>query len=211
MGQKIHPLGFRVGISKQHSSIWYSKPKSYLEFLKEDIFVRKFLKEKFVGIVVSNIEIKRKLNYLEINVTCSKPSVVIDIKGSALFDLREALIKTLAQRFLVKRDIAINIVEIINPDSNSKVLADFICQQLERRVPFRKVMKAAILRAQKAGVRGVKIQIAGRLNGAEIARTEWIREGQVPLHTIKANIDYCNYKAQTLYGILGVKVWIYII
>ena len=166
-----------------------------MDFLKVDIFDRNFLKDKFVGIVVSNVEIKRKLNYLEINITCSKPSVVIDVKGSALFELRETLVRNIASHFFVKRDIAINIIEIINPDSNSKVLAEFICQQLERRVPFRKVMKAAISRAQKAGVKGVKIQIAGRLNGAEIARTEWIREGQVPLHTIKANIDYCNHKA----------------
>lgn len=167
--------------------------------MKEDIFVRKFLKDKFVGIVVSNIEIKRKLSYLEINVACFKPSVFIDVKGSALFELREDLMKSLVLSFSVKRDIAINIIEIINPDSNSKVLADFICQQLERRVPFRKVIKTAILRAQKAGVKGVKIQISGRLNGAEIARTEWIREGQVPLHTINANIDYCNNKALVFY------------
>lgn len=154
------------------------------------------MKDKLLGILITNIEIKRKLNYLEINITCSKPSLVLDVKGTALLELREDLVKSLNHHFFVKRDIAINVVEVINPDSNSEVLADFICQQLERRVPFRKVMKAAVLRAQKAGVKGVKVQIAGRLNGAEIARTEWIREGQVPLHTIKANIDYCNNKAR---------------
>lgn len=167
--------------------------------MKEDIFVRKFLINKLLGIVIADIEIKRKLNYLEINVTCSKPSIVIDVKGTILLELREALIKSLNKQFFVKRDVAINIIEVVNPDSNSKILADFICQQLERRVPFRKVMKAAISRAQKAGVKGVKVQIAGRLNGAEIARTEWIREGQVPLHTIKANIDYCNHRARVFF------------
>lgn len=149
-------------------------------------------------ICVSKIEISRKLNFLNVNIFVSKPSFVMGVNGSKLYDLRNKLSKILNLNF-VSRDLTINVLEIVNPDSNSVILADFIRQQLEKRLPFRRIIKTAILKAQKAGVKGIKVQIAGRLNGAEIARTEWVREGQVPLHTLKANIDYFNCKALVIF------------
>jgi small subunit ribosomal protein S3 len=140
------------------------------------------------------IEIKRKPNFLIINIHVVKPALVMGTNGTRLFELRNKLATSLALKFN-STDITINVVEVISPDLNSRFLADFIRQQLEKRVPFRRIMKAAVLKAQKAGAKGIKVQISGRLNGAEIARTEWVREGQVPLHTLKANIDYYNHKA----------------
>lgn len=195
MGQKVHPTGFRIGVSKDHSSVWFSKSKSYFSFVQEDIFIRNFLFERLLDAGIAKVEIKRKSGFLTINVYVTKPSLVVGSNGSQLNDLRKDLSEKLSSKF-VPSTITLNVVEIVNPDSNSRVLAEFIRQQLEKRVPFRRVIKSAISKAQKAGVKGVKIQIAGRLNGAEIARTEWFREGQVPLHTLKANIDYCNYKAR---------------
>nr|YP_007317209.1 ribosomal protein S3 [Monomorphina aenigmatica]AFZ88811.1 ribosomal protein S3 [Monomorphina aenigmatica] len=209
MGQKVHPVGFRIGISKPHASYWYSNAKDYLSFLHEDIFIRDFVNKNFLEAGISHIEIKRKLNFISLDIFVAKPSLIIGVNGNSLFEFRRNLTNQLATKFQ-SRDVTINLVEIVNPDLNAKFLAEFIRQQLEKRVPFRRIMKTAILKAQKVGVKGIKVQIAGRLNGAEIARTEWIREGQVPLHNLKANIDYCSYKAQTLYGILGIKVWIYV-
>lgn len=145
-------------------------------------------------IFISLIEVKRKSNFLIINIHVSKPGLVMGTNGTRLFELRNKLSSYLTLNFN-SRDITINVVEVTSPDLSSRFLADFIKQQLEKRVPFRRVMKAAILKAQKAGAKGIKVQISGRLNGAEIARTEWVREGQVPLHTLKANIDYYNHKA----------------
>nr|YP_010700226.1 ribosomal protein S3 [Euglena deses]WCH63370.1 ribosomal protein S3 [Euglena deses] len=209
MGQKVHPLGFRIGITIEHKSLWYSKSKNYFLFVKEDIFIRNFIYNELSELCISDIEIKRRLDFLTINISVTKANLILGTNGSRLYELKNKLSKNLLLKFS-NRNITMNVIEIINPDTNAKLLADFIRQQLEKRVPFRRIMKAAILKSQKAGINGIKIQVAGRLNGAEIARTEWIREGQVPLHTIKANIDYCNYKAQTLYGILGIKIWIYI-
>nr|YP_009145477.1 ribosomal protein S3 [Monomorphina parapyrum]AKL78950.1 ribosomal protein S3 [Monomorphina parapyrum] len=209
MGQKVHPIGFRVGVSKLHSSYWYSKSRNYASFLEEDIFIRNFVNNKFVEAGVSNVEIRRRLNFLTLTISVAKPSIIMGSNGDSLYDFRISLSKELSKKFK-PRDLTVNVVEVINADTNSYILAEFIRQQLEKRLPFRRIMKAAILKAQKVGVKGIKIQIAGRLNGAEIARTEWIREGQVPLHTLKANIDYCSYKAQTLYGILGIKIWVYV-
>jgi small subunit ribosomal protein S3 len=141
------------------------------------------------------VEIKRKLNFLSVTILVAKPSIVMGVNGDSLYQFRISLSKELSTKFKLY-DITVNVVEVLNADSNSHTLAEFIRQQLEKRLPFRRIMKAAISKAQKVGVKGIKIQIAGRLNGAEIARTEWIREGQVPLHTLKANIDYCNYKAR---------------
>lgn len=143
---------------------------------------------------ISLIEIKRKSNFLEINIHVAKPSLVMGNNGAKLFDLRKELSEKLSLKFSF-RDITINVIEVVSPDLNSRFLAEFMRQQLEKRTPFRRVMKATILKAQKAGAKGIKVQISGRLNGNEIARTEWVREGQVPLHTLKANIDYFNHKA----------------
>lgn len=171
--------------------------RNYSSFVQEDIFIRQFFNNKLSDTGISSIEIKRKLEFLDINICAAKPSLIIGPNGSKLFALRKDLNDILAIKFF-SRNITINVVEIANPDANSRFLAEFVRQQLEKRVPFRRVIKTAISRAQKAGVKGVKIQIAGRLNGAEIARTEWIREGQVPLHTLRANIDYCNYQARLI-------------
>lgn len=137
------------------------------------------------------------MDFLDIDIYAAKPSLIMGPNGDKLYDFRKKLNEILERKFY-SRNITINVVEVIKPDADSRFLAEFVRQQLEKRVPFRKVIKTAILKAQKAGVKGIKIQIAGRLNGAEIARTEWVREGQVPLHTIKANIDYCNYKARSI-------------
>lgn len=163
--------------------------------MQEDIFIRQFFLEKLVDAGLSQVEIKRKLDFLDINLYAAKPNLVLGSNGSKVYELRKQLENVLTNKFY-PRSLTINVIEITNPDSNSKFLAEFVRQQLEKRVPFRRVIKSAILKAQKAGVKGIKIQVAGRLNGAEIARTEWVREGQVPLHTLKANIDYCNYKAR---------------
>lgn len=145
-------------------------------------------------ICVSHIEIRRKLNSITINLYVAKPSIVMGVNSSRLYELRNKLSNLLSKQF-ASREIIINVFEVVNPDSNSKLLADFIRQQLEKRVPFRKAIKATILKAQKSNIKGIKVQVSGRLNGAEIARTEWVREGQVPLHTLYANIDYFSYKA----------------
>lgn len=146
---------------------------------------------------ISNIEILRKLNYIVINIYVSNPAVVLGVDGKKLFELRNTL-QSLLKRTSATSEITINVLEVSNPDSNAKVISDFIRQQLEKRIPFRRAMKVAILKAQKSDIKGIKVQIAGRLNGAEIARTEWVREGQVPLHTLKANIDYFQNKALVL-------------
>ena len=166
-----------------------------MSFVKEDIFIRQFIMDKLFESGISQIEIKRKSDFLDLNIFAAKPSLILGSNGSKIFDVRKQLEEAL-QRDFSRRTISLSVVEIVNPDSNSKFLAEFVRQQLEKRIPFRRVIKSAILRAQKAGVKGVKIQVSGRLNGAEIARTEWVREGQVPLHTLKANIDYCDYKAR---------------
>lgn len=169
--------------------------RNYLSFVQEDIFVRQFVSDKLSDAGIAQIEIKRKLDFLDINIFAAKPNLILGLNGAKIYDLRNELEGLLSAKF-ARRTITLNVVEVVNPDSNSRFLAEFVRQQLEKRVPFRRVMKGAIVRAQKAGVKGVKIQVSGRLNGAEIARTEWVREGQVPLHTLKANIDYCNYKAR---------------
>lgn len=157
---------------------------------------------------MSQIVIKRKSNLVNIYIYSSKPNLILGVNGENLESFRKRISILLAKKF-VERDIQLNVVEIVNQDSCSSLLAEFIQQQLEKRVPFRRVIKSAITKAQQAGIKGIKIQISGRLNGAEIARTEWVREGQIPLHTLKANIDFCNHKAHTIYGILGIKVWVY--
>ena len=208
MGQKIHPEGFRIGISKPHKSYWYSNTLDYKKTIKEDWFIREFLNTAFKEAVISEIEIKRKVNDIYINLYVLKPNLIMEKDGLKLYETKTKLNDTLKKNF-VERNLTFNVIEIPNPNSNAKILANNIREQLEKRIPFRKAMKAIISKAKKSKIKGIKVQVSGRLNGAEIARTEWMRDGQVPLHTLKANIDYCNYKAQTLYGILGIKIWIY--
>jgi len=158
---------------------------------------------------VSLINIERKADAINLNIQVARPGALLSNQNVDLDSICQKLQRELVRRLAVTRNIEINISEVSNADSNAKLLADFISEQLEKRVPFRRVIRSAIQRAQQAGVKGIKIQVAGRLNGAEIARSEWVREGQVPLQTLNANIDYCSHKARTIYGILGIKVWIY--
>lgn len=162
--------------------------------MKEDYFIRNFIENKLADVCISNISIKRKLNSCFIGIYVANPSLVMGTSSLRLYSLRDDLSSSLSKTFSF-RELSINVYEVVNPDSSSKLLADFVRQQLEKRVPFRKAIKNAILKAQKSNVKGIKIQVSGRLNGAEIARTEWIREGQVPLHTLQANIDYFSHKA----------------
>ena len=228
MGQKVHPIGFRLGIGKNHQSQWFANPEIYPQLVAEDSFIRKKLLKKFSNSIISNIEIHRKFdNYIQIIIYSSKPGIILSLYKNNLkvlsdflaeqvlkyrkiisltFDNQNQTIKSL---FTSNLKIVIQIFEQSNPDTNSYFIADFIVEQLQKRVIFRRVLKKALRRAQKARVQGIKIQISGRLNGAEIARREWIREGRVPLQTLRAGIDYCSKKAKTIYGILGVKVWVF--
>jgi small subunit ribosomal protein S3 len=197
MGQKVHPEGFRIGISKEHKAFWFANNKDYYKKVKEDIIIRDFVKKKFNDSFVADVVIKKKNSTLIVNIHVLKPVEAMGINGSKLQELRSKLSSELAPSF-DKEHILINLLQVNKPDSNAQILAELARQQLEKRIPFRRIMKNLMTKAQKAGVKGIKIQISGRLNGAEIARTEWVKEGQVPLHTLKANIDFCIYKARLI-------------
>ena len=188
-------MTFKFQYFKQHSSFWYSKPKNYFSFLKEDIFIREYLIKNFKITPISKIEIKRQLTLIDINIHVAKSNFIVRNNKSTLLTLKNNLSNLIALNF-ASRKIVISLVDVKNPDADARFLAEFARQQLEKRVPFRRVIRSTIIKAQKVNVKGIKVQISGRLNGAEIARSEWIREGQVPLHTLKADIDYCNSKAR---------------
>ena len=216
MGQKIHPLGFRLGITQKHRSQWFAKPNNYPEFVIEDIFLRKFIFDRFLDAGITQIEIQRKLDQIKIEIKTARPGLLIGRDGNGLEilkkDLEQKLKKFRSINFLSfqqSAQIAIHITELANPDSEAAFIAEFLVEQLEKRVAFRRAVKQAIQRAQRARVKGIKIQISGRLNGAEIARSEWVREGRVPLQTLRADIDYSYRTAKTIYGLLGIKVWIF--
>jgi len=203
MGQKVHPTGIRLGITKQHKSVWYAEHKNYAEQLITDIEVREHLESKLANASVSRIDIERPAQTARITIHTARPGIIIGKKGEDVERLR----KDLASRMGVP--VTVNIEEIRKPDVDAKLVAQNVAQQLERRVMFRRAMKRVVQNAMRQGAQGVKVQISGRLGGAEIARTEWYREGRVPPHTLRADIDYATYEALTTYGILGVKVWIF--
>ena len=205
MGQKIHPVGFRLGITKEHQSRWYADDKRYPELLQEDYKIRQYVNKTLNNAGISNIRIERKADQIDLEVHTARPGVVVGRGGSGIESLRTGLQEALGSN----RQIRINVIEVSRIDADAALIAEYIAQQLERRVSFRRVVRQAIQRAQRAEVQGIKIQVSGRLNGAEIARTEWTREGRVPLHTLRAEIDYAYRTAQTIYGILGVKVWVF--
>jgi small subunit ribosomal protein S3 len=205
MGQKIHPLAFRLGITQKHKSIWFYENKEYSNILEEDHKIRYFIENKFKLNGISKIYIFRKANQIEIQIESSKPGLIVGRSGNNLESLRKEIYKILAPT----EKIRISVIEVMQPDADASLVSEFIVQQLEKRIAFRRIMRQAVNKAQRTSIKGIKIQIAGRLNGAEIARTEWLREGKVPLQTLRANIDYAYKKAQTSYGILGVKVWIF--
>jgi small subunit ribosomal protein S3 len=205
MGQKIHPLGFRLGITQDHYSNWFAKPIQYRELLKEDKIIRIFLEKKLSSAGIAKIEIKRKANQVEIELHTARPGIVVGKNGKGV----ENIVTQLQGSLKTNRKIRLTVVYIAEPDFEANLIGEFIAQRLESRAPFRRAMKQAIQRAVRAGVQGIKIQVSGRLNGAEIARSEWLREGRVPLQTLRAKIDYSHTEAKTIYGILGIKVWIF--
>ena len=203
MGQKVHPIGIRLGIVKEHSSIWYADSKQYAKQLISDLEVRQLIEKRLDNASVSRIVIERPAQTARITIHTARPGIVIGKKGEDVDSLR----KILSLKMGVP--VNINIEEIRKPDLDAKLVAQNVAQQLERRVMFRRAMKRVVQNAMRQGAEGVKVQVSGRLGGAEIARREWYREGRVPLHTLRANIDYATFEAATTYGILGVKVWIF--
>ena len=202
MGQKTNPLGFRLGVIKSWESRWFSE-KDYAKLLQEDITIRKFLIKKLSSAGISKVVIERPAKLAKITIHTSRPGVIIGKKGSDI----EKLKKDIGN--ITEGDVSINILEIKKPELDSQLVADNIAQQLERRVAFRRAMKRAVQSAMRLGALGIRVNCSGRLGGAEIARTEWYREGRVPLHTLRADIDYGVSRANTTYGICGVKVWIF--
>ena len=202
MGQKINPNGFRLGVIRDWESKWYAD-KGYKETLNEDLRIRKFISEKLKDASVSTVEIERAANRINISIHTAKPGMVIGKGGSEVEKLRQELNKLTGKR------VHINIVEIKKPDLDAKLVGENIAQQLENRIAFRRAMKQAMQRTMRAGAKGIKVQVAGRLNGADMSRVEHFSDGTVPLHTLRADIDYAWVEASTTYGQLGVKVWIY--
>jgi len=203
MGQKVNPIGLRVGIIRDWESKWFANKKEYTELLHEDIKVREYVLNRLKDASVATVEIERAANRINVTIHTAKPGMVIG-KGGAEVD---ALRNTLSQ--MTGKRVHINISEIKHPDLNAQLVAINIAQQLERRIAFRRAMKQSIQRTMRAGAKGIKVQVSGRLGGAEIARTEGYSEGTVPLHTLRADIDYATAEAHTTYGRIGVKVWIY--
>ncbi|QIW09374.1 30S ribosomal protein S3 [Francisella sp. LA112445] len=203
MGQKVNPNGIRLGIVKEHNSTWYADSSDYATKLNEDIKVREFLYKKLASAAVSKIQIERPAQNAKITIHTARPGIVIGKKGEDVEKLRAEVNK------LMGVPVQINIEEVRKPEIDAKLVADSVAQQLEKRVMFRRAMKKAMQGAMKSGAKGIKIMVSGRLGGAEIARSEWARDGRVPLQTFRADVDYATSKALTTYGIIGVKVWIY--
>ena len=203
MGQKVHPTGFRLGVVKKHNANWYAKGKTFKENLIEDLKVRDFLKNKLRFSSVSKIEIDRSAQNFTVSIHTSRPGIIIGKKGEEIENIKRSIEK------IVNRPAQVQIKEVRKPDLDATILAEGIAQQLERRVQFRRAMKRAVQSALRQGAKGVRTEVSGRLGGAEIARTEWYREGRVPLHTLRADVDYGTAEAATTYGIIGVKVWVY--
>jgi small subunit ribosomal protein S3 len=203
MGQKVHPIGIRLGIIKDHNSVWYANSKNYAKNLINDIQVREYVEKKLEKASVSKVVIERPAQSARITIHTARPGVVIGKKGEDVDKLRRELTEKMGV------PVQINIEEIRKPDLDAKLVAQNVASQLERRVMFRRAMKRVVQNAMRQGAQGIKIQVGGRLGGAEIARSEWYREGRVPLHTLRADIDYAAYEALTGYGIIGIKVWIF--
>lgn len=204
MGQKVNPIGIRVGIIRDWDARWYADDKNYVDLLHEDFKVRKFVKDKLFDSGIARIVIERTGNTkIKVTIHTAKPGIVIGRNGSATEVLRGELEK------LTGKSVSISVVEVKHPEANAQLIAESIAQALENRVAYRRAMKQHIQRAVKAGAQGIKVSCAGRLAGADIARTEWVTEGKVPLHTLRADIDYGFYEADTTYGKIGIKVWIY--
>lgn len=229
MGQKIHPLGFRLNITQNYRSHWFAKANKYPQLVLEDQFLRQILSTRFSDAGISTIEIQRKLDDIQIEISAARPGIIVGRDKNGLEFLRKDLTSKIKKNRAQKNNLAvssnhykktdnqnkqsvqlsIHVTKLANPNAEASFIADFLVEQLEKRVPFRKALRQAIQRSQRAQVKGIKIQISGRLNGAEIARTEWTRKGRVPLQTLRADIDYSYQTAKTIYGLLGIKIWIF--
>jgi len=203
MGQKMHPHGLRVGVIKDWNSKWYADSKNFSEYLIEDHKIREYVKKKLFVSGISKIEIERTAKFVKVNVYTAKPGLVIGKGGNLAESLKQELAK------LINKEVNLNIVEVKDVDTNAQLVAENICNQLERRISFRRAMKQCMQKAMKAGALGIKTSVSGRLAGADMARTEFYKEGTIPLQTLRADIDYGFYEADTNYGKIGVKVWIY--
>ena len=206
MGQKVHPNGIRLGIVKDWDSKWYADSKTYPDYIKSDFDLRSFIKNKLKDASVSRIAIERPAKKVNITIHTARPGIVIGKKGEDIEKLRSAVAAMIGMHI---NDVRININEIRKPELDAQLVAEGIAQQLERRVMFRRAMKRSVTNTMRVGAEGIKVKVGGRLNGAEIARSEWYREGRVPLHTLRADIDYGTAEANTTYGVIGVKVWIF--
>ena len=203
MGQKVHPNGLRVGVIRDWNSKWYADDKNYSDYLVEDYKIRKFVKSKLFISGIAKIEIERTAKFVKVNVYTAKPGLVIGKGGNLAEELKNQIQK------MINKDVNLNIVEVKNVDLDAQLVAENICNQLERRISFRRAMKQAMQKTLKAGALGIKTAVSGRLAGADMARTEFYKEGTIPLQTLRADIDYGFYEANTTYGKIGVKVWIY--
>jgi small subunit ribosomal protein S3 len=206
MGQKVHPIGIRLGITKEWNSKWYASSQVYPEYIEQDHKIREFLRKKLKDASVSRIHIERPAKRANITVHTARPGIVIGKKGEDIEKLRVSVSSLLGMPL---QDVRINIAEIRKPELDALLVAEGIAQQLERRVQFRRAMRRAVTNTMRIGAGGIKVKVSGRLNGSEIARSEWYREGRVPLHTFRADIDYGLAEAQTTYGVIGVKVWVF--
>ena len=203
MGQKVNPNGFRLGVSKKQNANWYAKGKDFSTNLIQDLKVRAYLNSRLKNSAISKSEWERTADTVVVNIHTARPGIIIGKRGEEIENLKKAVEK------IVKGSSQINIKEVKKPDLDAQILAEGVAQQLEKRVMFRRAMKRTVQSALRQSAKGVRIEVSGRLNGAEIARTEWYREGRVPLHTLRADIDYGTAEALTTYGIIGVKVWVY--
>jgi len=205
VGQKVNPIGFRVGINKPWSSVWYAK-RDYAAYLLEDMRIREYIQKKFESAGVSRVDIERASSNLKVNIHSSRPGIIIGKRGAGAETLKDELVRKCK---IKSGEPALNVFEVKRPDLDAKLVALSIKTQLERRVSFRRAMKKAMANATKAGAKGIKVSVSGRLGGADMSRTERYREGRVPLHTIRADIDYGTAEALTTYGLIGIKVWIF--
>ena len=207
MGQKTHPLGFRLGITQEHKSIWYTNFNEYANLLEEDEQIRSYLNTLTKTASISDVKINRNGlgDQIQLNIETGRPGALVGENGLEL----ESLLKNIKKLVGPNRQVSINVIEIKKVNLNASLIGDLVVKQLEERVAFRRAIREALQAAQEENVKGIKIQVSGRLNGAEMARTEWIREGRVPLQTLRADINYCKKEANTIYGVLGVKVWLF--
>ena len=203
MGQKINPLAYRLGVIRESASKWYASSKNFAEYLKADAQIRKYIFNKLKPAGVSHVRIERPARNAKVTIFAARPGAIIGKKGSDIEDLRKAINR------IIQVPVHVSVEEVRKPEMNAQLVADNIAQQLEKRAMFRRVMKRAVQSTMRAGAKGIRVNLSGRLAGAEIARSEWQREGRVPLHTLRADIDYATARANTTYGVIGVKVWIY--